>query len=77
MTTTTLRPWTDLVKLHSDVEPSALTEAVCAIDLSAIAAKDAKVSAVDRNPKAFFRPTHFFVLPRNNEFLTKRRVRDL
>ncbi|HJY81525.1 MAG TPA: hypothetical protein VKK81_10640 [Candidatus Binatia bacterium] len=39
MTTTTLRPWTDLVKLHPDVESGALTEAVFAIDLGAIAAK--------------------------------------
>lgn len=38
MSTHTLRPWTNLVKLHPDVEAGALTEAVFAIDLGAIAA---------------------------------------
>jgi len=38
MSTHTLRPWTDLVKVHPDVEAGALTEAVFAIDLGAIAA---------------------------------------
>jgi uncharacterized protein len=32
MTTTVLRSWTDLVKLHPDVESGALTESVFAID---------------------------------------------
>jgi hypothetical protein len=51
MTTTALRSWTDLVKLHPDVESGALTEAVFAIDLDAIAAKDSNVPAVNRDPK--------------------------
>ncbi len=38
MTIHALRPWTDLVKLYPDVEAGALTEAVFAIDLGAIAA---------------------------------------
>jgi hypothetical protein len=58
MTTTTLRPWTDLVKLHPDVESGALTEAVFAIDLGAIAAKDPNVPVVNRDPEAFFRSTY-------------------
>ena len=58
MTTTTLRPWTDLVKLHPDVESGALTEAVFAIDLGAIAAKYPNVPAVNRDPEAFFRATY-------------------
>ena len=39
MSTTTLHPWTDLVKLHPDVESGALTEAVFAIGLGTITAK--------------------------------------
>jgi hypothetical protein len=58
MTTHTLRPWTDLVKLHPDVEAGALTEAVFAIDLGAIAANDPNVSVVNRDPEAFFRATY-------------------
>lgn len=58
MTTTTLRPWTDLVKLHPDVESGTLTEAVFAIDLGAIAAKDPNVPVVNRDPEAFFRATY-------------------
>lgn len=58
MTTRALRPWTDLVKLHPDVEAGALTEAVFAIDLGAIAAGDASVPIVNRDPEAFFRATY-------------------
>ena len=58
MSTHTLRPWTDLVKLHPDVEAGALTEAVFAIDLGAIAAKDPNVPVVNRDPEAFFRATY-------------------
>jgi hypothetical protein len=77
MTTTTLRPWTDLIKLYPDVESGVLTEAVFATDPGAIAAKDANVPAVNRDPEAFLRSTRFFVLPKNDELLTKRHVRDL
>jgi hypothetical protein len=55
---TTLRPWTDLCKLHPDVESGALTEAVFAIDLGAIAARDPNVPPVNRDPDAFFRATY-------------------
>jgi hypothetical protein len=58
MSTHTLRPWTDLVKLHPDVEAGALTEAVFAIDLGAIAANDPNVPVVNRDPEAFFRATY-------------------
>ena len=58
MTTEVLRPWTDLVKLHPDVEAGALTEAVFAIDLGAIAAGDPNVPVVNRDPEAFFRATY-------------------
>ncbi len=57
-TLTTLRPWTDMVKLHPDVESGALTEATFAIDLGAIAAGDPEVPAVYRDPEAFFRATY-------------------
>lgn len=47
-----------MVKLHPDVEAGALTEAVFAIDLGAIAAGDPNVPAVNRDPEAFFRATY-------------------
>ena len=53
-----LRPWTELVKLHPDVESGDLPEAVFAIDLGAIAARDPNVPAVNREPDAFFRATY-------------------
>jgi len=58
MSTRTLRPWTELVKLHPDVEAGALTEAVFAIDLGAIAAGDPNVPVVNRDAEAFFRATY-------------------
>lgn len=61
MSTHALRPWTDLVKLHPDVEAGALTEAVFAIDLGAIVANDPNVPVVNRDPEAFFRSTYLTV----------------
>ncbi|MBN2381437.1 ATP-binding protein [bacterium] len=58
MTTYALRPWTDIVKLHPDVEEGSLTEAMFAIDLGAIAANDPNVPVVNRDPEAFFRATY-------------------
>ena len=58
MSTLALRPWTDLVKLHPDVEGGALTEAMFAIDLGAIASGDPNVPVVNRDPEAFFRATY-------------------
>jgi len=54
MRTSTLRPWTDLVKLHPDVESGSLAEAVFAIDFGAIAVADPATPAVYRDPDAFF-----------------------
>ena len=56
MTTTTLRRWTDLVKLHPDVEPGALTEAVFAINLGAIAAKDPVAIQIEATAQNGFDP---------------------
>jgi predicted AAA+ superfamily ATPase len=53
-----LRPWTELVKLHPDVEAGNLPEAVFAIDLGAIAERDPNVPVVNRDPEAFFRATY-------------------
>jgi hypothetical protein len=39
----TLRPWTDLAKLHPEVEAGALTELVSAIDLGTVAANDPNI----------------------------------
>lgn len=58
MSTRALRPWTDLVKLHPDVEAGVLTEAIFAIDLGAITAGDPNVPVVNRDPEAFFRATY-------------------
>ena len=58
MSTKKLRPWTEVVKLHPDVEAKALTEAVFAIDLGAIASNDPNVPLVNRDPIAFFRATY-------------------
>ena len=58
MSTHALRPWTDLVKLHPDVEAGSLTEALFAIDLGAIAAGDPNAPVVNRDPEAFFRATY-------------------
>jgi hypothetical protein len=55
---TQLRPWTEVVKLHPDVEEGNLTEAVFAIDLGAVAANDPNVPVVNRDPEAFFRATY-------------------
>lgn len=56
-----LRRWTDLVTLHRDVEFGALTEAVFAIDLGAIAARDPNAPPVYRDAEAFFGATHLTV----------------
>jgi hypothetical protein len=53
-----LKPWTELVKLHPDVESGSLAEAVFAIDLGAIATGDATTPKVYRDPDAFFAATY-------------------
>ena len=58
MSTHTLKPWTDQVKLHPDVESDALTEAMFAIDLGAVAANDPDAPTVYRDANAFFKATY-------------------
>src|SRR6266481_6388821 len=53
-----LKPWTELVKLHPDVESGSLAEAVFAIDLGAIATRDPTTPKVYRDPDAFFAATY-------------------
>jgi uncharacterized protein len=53
-----LKPWTELVTLHPDVESGSLAEAVFAIDLGAIAVGDKDTPAVYREPDAFFAATY-------------------
>ncbi|MEX2167741.1 MAG: DUF499 domain-containing protein [Pirellulales bacterium] len=58
MSTHTLKPWTDLVKLHPDVESDSLTEAMFAIDLGAIAVDDPNSPKFYRDAAAFFKATY-------------------
>ncbi len=53
-----LKPWTELVKLHPDVESGNLAEAVFAIDLGAVAAGDPATPMVYRDADAFFAATY-------------------
>lgn len=53
-----LRPWTDVVSLHADVEADNLTESVFAVDVGAIAERDKRVPLVNRDAEAFFRATY-------------------
>lgn len=48
MNTHILRSWTDVVKLHPDVDSGALTESIFAIDLGAIHVRDERVPVVIR-----------------------------
>ena len=61
MSITGLRPWTDLVLLHPDVEAGRLTESTYAIDLGAITENDPSLPPVYRDPEAFFRATYLTV----------------
>lgn len=58
MSTYALKPWTEIVRLHPDVEHDALTEAMFAIDLGAIATNDPGTPAFYRDAKVFFQATH-------------------
>src|SRR5437879_3505184 len=53
-----LKPWTELVKLHPDVESGSLTESVFAIDLGAVATGDKQTPKVYLDPDAFFAATY-------------------
>lgn len=58
MTVHALKPWSELVKLHTDVESGSLAEAVFAIDLGAIATGDSTTPTVYRDSDAFFAATY-------------------
>lgn len=58
MTKSLLRPWTELVRLHPDVESGALNDSDFAIDLGAIAENSPTLPAVYRDPQAFFGATY-------------------
>lgn len=58
MSVHSLRPWTDLVRLHTDVESGSLAEAVFAIDLGAVAVGDPATPRVYRDADAFFAATY-------------------
>lgn len=53
-----LRPWTEIVKLHPDVESGQTAVATYAIDLGALVSQDKSVPVVYRNTETFFRATH-------------------
>jgi hypothetical protein len=53
-----LRPWTEVVRLHPDVEAGTLTEAAFAIDLGALASGDPTMPPMYRDAEAFFRATY-------------------
>jgi hypothetical protein len=56
-----LRPWTEVVRLHPDVEAGALTSSTFAIDLGAIAEGGSTVPVVYRDPQAFFGATYLTI----------------
>ncbi len=58
MTDMQLRPWSQVVHLHSDVEAGDTAVATYAIDLGALVAGDRNVPRVYRRPDAFFAATH-------------------
>jgi hypothetical protein len=58
MTDTQLRPWSQIVHLHPDVEAGDTAVATYAIDLGALVAADRNVPRVYRRPKDFFAATH-------------------
>ena len=53
-----LKPWTQVVRLHPDVESEDTARATYAIDLGALVAKDASVPPTYRDAYSFFRATH-------------------
>src|SRR3990172_5718739 len=55
---TTLRPWSQVVKLHPDVKSGQTATAIYAIDLGALVSGDKNVPAVYLEADAFFPATH-------------------
>ncbi|MBC8450530.1 MAG: ATP-binding protein [Chloroflexi bacterium] len=58
MTDRQLRPWSQVVRLHPDVEAGDTAVATYAIDLGALVVGDRNVPLVYRRPDAFFSATH-------------------
>lgn len=58
MTAHTLNPWSQVVRLHPDVEAGDTAVATYAIDLGALVAGDTNVPRVYRQAPDFFRATH-------------------
>ncbi|MCX7724324.1 MAG: ATP-binding protein, partial [Thermodesulfovibrio sp.] len=54
----TIKPWTQVVKLHPDVESEETAIATYAIDLGALIEKDPNVPPTYRDAYSFFRATH-------------------
>lgn len=53
-----VKPWTEVVRLHPDVESESTAIATYAIDLGALAAKDPNVPLTYRDAYSFFHATH-------------------
>lgn len=53
-----IKPWTEIVRLHPDVESESTAIATYAIDLGALVEKDPNVPPTYRDPYSFFRATH-------------------
>ena len=53
-----IRPWTEVVRLHPDVESEETAIATYAIDLGALVAGDPNVPPTYRDAYSFFRATH-------------------
>src|SRR6266516_4568803 len=53
-----LRPWSEIVRLHPDVESGAASVTTYAIDLGALVINDPNVPAVYRDADSFFRATY-------------------
>ena len=53
-----INPWTEVVRLHPDVESEETAIATYAIDLGALVAKDPNVPPAYRDAYSFFRATH-------------------
>jgi hypothetical protein len=53
-----LRPWSQVVRLHADVERGDTAVAAYAIDLGALVEGDRNIPAVYRQPRDFFAVTH-------------------
>jgi hypothetical protein len=58
MSTYRLRPWTEIVRLHPDVEAGNTAVATYAIDLGALAAGDQNIPVCYRDAESFFRVTY-------------------